>query len=348
MKIRGGEDERSFTVHADLIGHYSPSLLEAYSDVVTDTERDRSRSPGLIKFEDDGVHLRDVSSQTLEIALEWVYHQRLYKRASGAEQAAGGVHEVKPERSDEEKSRATRERQTTDSSALTETSNEVASQSKSEEGTRHDTPISVIAEAVQTTSQTTTPITTFEELLNIYIFAETYEFPLLKIAAVRQWQTLALKRVRCLSRVISRAYDNLSSESKLIGLIAYHHALWERTNPAEANAAEDGMPQVFFRDVLKWERVIRARSDRGKLRSVACEFHDHASKAEQVSCDAEYRDSMEEVNWRKRKNQVEHELGRLKKRVELHDENFHQIKKLTKNAWAKNLKVDDDSLITEV
>lgn len=129
------------------------------------------------------------------------------------------------------------------------------------------------------TGESKQSINMFEELLGLCMFAESYEFRLMKLLCIRTWQSLERNDVHCFSKVVARAYATLSSESKLIGLIAQNHALWERKNSTHAQATEKGMPGVFFRDVLNWERAIRAKPDR--FRSAPCKFHDHVSKAEQ-------------------------------------------------------------------
>lgn len=112
--------------------------------------------------------------------MTWVYDQKLYKRVTEVQKK-----EPLPNT----------ERATTASTALTEEeSTEIAAQSV-EENPREDTPISEIE---ATCSQTTTvvkraSIDTFDELMNLYIFAHAFEFPFLKIDIIRQCQSLCRK-----------------------------------------------------------------------------------------------------------------------------------------------------------
>lgn len=96
FKLRGAGKAKLLIVHGDPVGHYSTSSPKLYCEIVTETDGDRSRSLRATEFKDDGVHLRHVQPETLEIVFDWVYDQRLYKRV----RVAGSQH-VKPEQSRE-------------------------------------------------------------------------------------------------------------------------------------------------------------------------------------------------------------------------------------------------------
>lgn len=336
-RVRGGDSAQLFTVHAALVLHYSPSFGDLYEEVRIEGE-DRGRPPGAIRYDEDGsVHLRDVKAETLEVAMTWVYDQELYKRA---------MEGPKPERkADEQQARGTTlpshkgASGTTSSTALSEErSTDIASPPIEP---REDTPLLGIAPA----TLKKVSIETYEELVDLYIFAETYEFSQLKIEIVRQWQGLSRKGVHCLSNVVRKAYDHLPDGSKLIDLIAYDHAFWIREDATSAEAAGERMPDRVWKHVTKWIMKTEPTKDRHALRANACLFHHHASHVEEASCAAAFKDYEEEVKWHKRKRQLEHHLEEHTKRIRLHSESFHQIAKSTKGANIHKLKVDGDGMM---
>lgn len=191
--MRGGESAQLFTVHAALISHYSPSFGDLYKGITTEDE-DRGKSPCATRYEEDGsVHLRDVKPEILDVAMTWVYNQKLYKRVAEVQKQEGAPNNQQAKLElvvTNEEIISNTERATTSSTALSvEETPENAFQpvvtSQVEQKPREDTPISEI-EASQTAISKRVSIDSLEELVDLYIFAETYEFPLLKIEIARQ------------------------------------------------------------------------------------------------------------------------------------------------------------------
>lgn len=152
---------------------------------------------------------------------------------------------------------------------------------------------------------------------------------------------MSRKDVHCTSNVVRKANDHLPSGSKIIDLIVCNHAIWRRENAASAKATEDGMPNGFYEGLVDGILATETAKNRQALRADACHFHDHASKVEEASCAAMFKEREEEVKWRKRKRQLEQEVDEQNKRIRLHSESFHQVAKSTKGANVHKLKVDD-------
>lgn len=64
-----------------------------------------------------------------------------------------------------------------------------------------------------------------------------------------------------MSNVVQKAHDHIPNHgsSKLIDLITYNHAIWKRENFALAEAAEDGMPVRFYKDLANWTMKTEPR-----------------------------------------------------------------------------------------
>lgn len=89
-----------------------------------------------------------------------------------------------------------------------------------------------------------------------------------------------------MSKVVQKAYEHLPNNvsSKLIDLIACNHAIWKRENFTSSEAAEDGTPVRFYKDLANRIMKTEPKKDRQAPHTDACQFHDHADQAEAASC----------------------------------------------------------------
>lgn len=320
-----------FRVHEKLIRHYSPPCFE---------ERPKQFV--------DGVHLEDVMPETLEMALEWIYTKTLSNLFFDVAPTLL-PHGSKPELAQNEVRNEDR------STAVMESDNENASKSSTSEitlskdnGIRCHTP----ASSVTTQDQTTTPIAddrnlAFDQLLDLYVFATKYKFPLLGIAAIKQWQQLGDKGLRCPKSVYLRVYDLSSLENTmLLSMMAYDHALWVKSAPREEPKMDEAdMSKAFLHEVLRFTRSFTSSDVVRRMRANRCMFHDHEFAGDsKADCKAQYNAIKDQIETKKRKHELEQEYNRLMVKVERHGEYFVQVKSNSKKL-VKDLKVDKNGLL---
>lgn len=117
----------------------------------------------------------------------------------------------------------------------------------------------------------------FEELLDVYIFADKYDVPQLRRDTINAWiDYQADCPILVPSRLITKAYIRVPSTSKLrkflVESFAWSHPRWERDDKAEAMEI---LPKEFILDMMiTYSRLGKARPVMASPFVNRCRYHE--------------------------------------------------------------------------
>jgi hypothetical protein len=87
----------------------------------------------------------------------------------------------------------------------------------------------------------------WDDLLDVFIMADKYDFPHMRDDVVRQWQWQAANHMsHCSIETVARAYDNLPEKSSLLALIVDHYAFLWKPSTRDIKAFETIAPKAFL------------------------------------------------------------------------------------------------------
>lgn len=189
----------------------------------------------------------------------------------------------------------------------------------------------------------------YKDIFSVYTFGSLYDFPKLKLDAIKCWQRLAGATNRLPETdLVSRAFEWLADDKHLTRLVARQFALnWSRSDAGlsveERLANLEGVNHKFLILVMHFQH--EAQADQNKRRGW-CDFHDHASQEEAQACYRARVAELEEVEMRKRKGCWIETDGWVE-RVKKHNKLLNGYRSNTPSKGVIKLPIDKDGLVYE-
>jgi hypothetical protein len=192
----------------------------------------------------------------------------------------------------------------------------------------------------------------YKDLLNLYIFATTYDIRLLRLEVMKKWQSLDVRsEPLCGHDIVKRAYRHLPEESPLLKLIGSVYATrWTiYTDLANRHLLKEALkkfpPEFGTEILLHTNNQCNSKGRPPSYQSSPCKFHEHANNEEKTACQKLRR---EEKVAPKRKQDADVEYPDLKRRVYEHKEYSEQLKVSGSKLHGAKVIRDHDSLITSI
>jgi hypothetical protein len=190
----------------------------------------------------------------------------------------------------------------------------------------------------------------YQTLLDVYIFATTYDLRLLRLEVMKKWQEIDTKSFQvCGNQIVKRAYKYLPENSLL--LVAIGHAYVSRwkyiTTPEYKSNFPEALkryPSVFGAHLANFliNQPVDSKGLRIDYNSESCKLHEHPNTEEKKLC----RLLRKEENLApKRKHAAEVELPVLAERIATHRELWAQWETSNKR---KKIEKDADNLIIKI
>jgi hypothetical protein len=190
----------------------------------------------------------------------------------------------------------------------------------------------------------------FHDLLDLYIFATTYDVRLLRLDVMKKWQETDTKASRvCGPQIVKRAFKYLPENSQLLAFIGYVYvSRWKYiTDPKHRPSFQEALrryPPAFGVHLANSlvNRPVDGKGRRIDYKSDPCRFHEHLNQEESKLC---YALSQEEKLAPKRKHDAEVELPELKDRIATHQELWAQWETTSRR---KKMERDGDNLFIKI
>jgi hypothetical protein len=345
-KVIVGHNFIPFYIHKYKLAEQSPSFLKR-------AEHDgEAVHPSDVK----AITIQDVDAETMDIVVQWLYTQGLAKVEPELEVKVKPVVEIEEDKLDVEgdKIEDAASEVTTLTPSITNGTNSRMTPPGGSAGLRFGSSIPG-SELLLPSTQKTASNLDHADILGVYVFATSYDFPELQLDAMKCWQRLevAIKKLPDKSVVI-KACNDLPQNSPLLSMLAIQHAGRSPTSPSKIDLERsrertDGLPQPFLQDVIHFKDIIHAAERKGEsYRYSWCTFHGHGKdKERKAACQNARREELAEIEMRKRKGCWK-ELDEKNKRLKFHVKKFKQIRANHPKTTVGTLNLDEDYLFYEL
>lgn len=119
----------------------------------------------------------------------------------------------------------------------------------------------------------------WDDLVDVYIMADKYDFPHLRDDVVKQWQYQATNfPSMCTIETVARAFENLPDKSHLLSLIVEHWAFYWEPQPIDTKAMQTTAPKQFLARLVLRQAFYKGKKStdfRPEFRSMPCCQHEH-------------------------------------------------------------------------
>lgn len=214
-----------------------------------------------------------------------------------------------------------------------------------------ETPTKASAD-VSTTTITASNLE-YLDIFRVYAFAVKYDFPLLKLEALKCWQRRSLVcRKLPGTALIDEIFDVIPEDVQLTRMVALQYAKsWTSKKLPESmektQAKLDGLHRNFLPMAIHYQQIILMRAAQNKtLGETWCDFHGHGSEEERQACFMRRVAEKEENELRKRKGCLK-ENDLLKKRIRKHHAHLSDFRVDKPAKQVISLELDEDGLIIE-
>lgn len=119
----------------------------------------------------------------------------------------------------------------------------------------------------------------WDDLVDVYIMADKYDFPHLRDDIVKQWQYQAANfRSHCTIETVARAFESLPEKSHLLSLIVDHWAFLWKPQPRDIKAMQTKVPNTFSARlslVQAAHKGLKFTEMQPEFRKSPCSQHEH-------------------------------------------------------------------------
>lgn len=119
----------------------------------------------------------------------------------------------------------------------------------------------------------------WDDLVDVYIMADKYDFPHLRDDIVKQWQYQATNFTsHCTIETVAHAFENLPEKSHLLSLMVDHWALLWKPQPRDSKAIQTKAPSSFLARLSLAQAAhkgLRFAEMQPGFRRLPCSQHEH-------------------------------------------------------------------------
>ncbi|QDS70073.1 hypothetical protein FKW77_004662 [Venturia effusa] len=211
---------KPYALHKDLLVNTSTYFRKAFT--------------GCFKEKDGEIVLDDIIERTLDVLKRWLYAQKLAKPKTLRDRYKVRVRFIDGIDANQLPVCGYASLEDFDDRAMA-----VTLKAMSQNGWSLDTRIVYLRGRFEAFDHQTLKFWHWDDLVDVYIMADKYNFPHLRDEVIKQWQYQAANfRSHCTIETVARAFQNLPEKSNLLSLIMDHWAFLWQPQPRDIRAMQ--------------------------------------------------------------------------------------------------------------